>query len=58
MMRKLKYTQQDQWESEARETQSPILIETAKLKAKKNQIVDGLKNYTATELHKIIIVYR
>lgn len=57
-MRKLKYTQQDQWESEARETQSPILIETAKLKAKKNQIVDGLKNYTATELHKIIIVYR
>ncbi|MGR6561797.1 carbonic anhydrase family protein [Pediococcus pentosaceus] len=52
MMRKLKYTQQDQWESEARETQSPILIETAKLKAKKNQIVDGLKNYTATELHK------
>jgi carbonic anhydrase len=51
-MRKLRYALQDQWETEERETQSPILIESSSLEAKKNTTVYMVKDYLVTEVHK------
>ncbi|MEE6674805.1 carbonic anhydrase family protein [Pediococcus acidilactici] len=49
-MRKLNYDHQDQWEKEARMTESPILIEAAKLVGQQDKVLRKTQTYVATKV--------